>query len=321
MRFLLAALCAFALAIPGAASAQSTYPDRLVHMIVPFSPGGGTDIIARLVAQKLSEAWGQSVIVENKTGANGNIGARYASVAKPDGYTILVSTSALTINPWLHEEAGYKLTDFTPVILLASSPFVLLVNPKMIPATTLPEFIAFAKSKDGQVAWASTSEGNAEHLAGSLLQQMGGFKMRHIPYKGGSDAIKDVMGGQVEVGVISLPSSLAYVSSGQLRAIAVTDLKRAPQLPNVPTVAESGIPGFELPTWYAVWVPNGTPAPIIDKIYNGIRDALRLEDVQKRVLEIGFRVGGGPRAEFADYVNKESDRYSKMITSIGLQKQ
>jgi len=323
MRSWLIVLVACLTLAPGAVTAQgaANYPDRPVRIIVPFSPGGGTDSIARLLAQKLNERWGQPVIVENRTGGNGNIGAQFVAQAKPDGYTILVSSNAMTINPSLHENAGYKLSDFTPVILLASSPFLLVTNPKMVSAASFPEFLAWAKSKDGAVAWASTSEGNAEHLAGSLLQHMAGFKMRHIPYKGGADAMKDVVGGHVEVGVLSLPTSLAYIQAGQLKVMGLTSTRRVPQLPDAATIAEMGLPGFDITTWYAVWLPKGSPPDIVDKIHGALEASLKLDDVQKRVATIGFTSGGGSRASFAEYTVQETNKYAKVIELLGLKKQ
>jgi len=323
MRSWFICLCAVLSLAPGAAMAQgaANYPDRPIRVIVPFSPGGGTDAIARLMAQKLTERWGQTVVVENRTGGNGNIGAQFVAQAKPDGYTILVSSNAMTINPSLHENAGYKLSDFTPVILLASSPFLLVTNPKMVSASTFPEFLAWAKSKDGTVAWASTSEGNAEHLAGSLLQQLAGFKMRHIPYKGGADALKDVVGGHVEVGVLSLPTSLAYIQAGQLRVIGLTSTRRVQQLPDAPTIAEMGVPGMDITTWYAVWLPKGVPPDIVDKIHGALEASLKLDDVQKRVAAIGFSAGGGSRASFAEYTAQETEKYARVIEKLGLKKQ
>jgi len=320
MRFVLVLVLGVLSVVSGASAAQS-FPDRQVRIIVPYSPGGGTDIIARLLAQKLNERWNQTVLVENRTGGNGNIGAQYVAQSKPDGYTILVSSSAVTINPSLNAATPYQQSDFTPVILLATSPFLLVVNPKVVTATTFQEFVRYAKANEGTVAWASTSEGNAEHLAGSLMQQMGGFRMRHIPYKGGADAVKDVLGGHVGVGVISLPTSLPYLSGGQLRVLAITEARRAPQIPDVPTLAESGIPGFDLPTWYAVWLPSGTPADIVDKVHEAFAAALKLDDVQKRVLAIGFNVAGGSRASFAEYTKRETEKYAKIISTLGLKPQ
>ncbi|RYG08218.1 MAG: tripartite tricarboxylate transporter substrate binding protein [Burkholderiales bacterium] len=253
-RVLLAAAITVAQLATGPAMAQS-FPDKPVRMVVPFGSGGGTDALARLLAQKLGEGWGQSVIVENKAGAQGNIGARFVSVAKPDGYTVLASSSSVSLNPSIIASPGYEQKDLEPVIFLGSSPYMLMVNPKVVPATTLPEFIAWAKTKGAAATWASNPEGNADHLAGTLLQQRGGFTMQHIPYKGGAEALNDVVAGHVAAGIFSLPTAMAYVQSGQLRAITLLDAKRAPQLPQVPTALEAGITGAELPTWYAIWVP------------------------------------------------------------------
>lgn len=317
----LARLTAALFLVAGSAAAQPlAFPDRPVRVIVPFSAGGGTDVIARVVSQKLTERWGQPVIVENRTGANGNIGARTVAQAKPDGYTILGGSSALTINLLLDGEAGtgYKLSEFTPVMLFATAAYVLVVNPKALPdVRTLQDFLAHAKAQNGGLAWASTSEGNAEHLAGMLFQHMAGIQMRHIPYKGGSDAVKDVVGGHVPVGMISVPTSLPYLASGQLRGIGVTDTRRAPQLPDMPTIAEQGVPGYELVTWYAAWVTAGTPEPVVDKIHEGMYAALKQDDVNQRVLGIGFNPAAGTRAEFAQFVKQQSELYGKVVQMIG----
>jgi tripartite-type tricarboxylate transporter receptor subunit TctC len=313
-------IAAGVIALMSPAAHAQAYPDRTVRIIVPFSPGGGADIIARLMAQKLNEKWGQPVVVENKTGANGNIGAQAVAQSKPDGYTIMVGTSALTINPSLNDNVGYQLKDFTPVILLASAPFVLVVNPKVIPAMTAQEFIAYAKAREGTLSWASTSEGNAEHLAGMLFQRSAGLRMNHVPYKGGADALKDVVGGHVGVGFISLPTSQAYLQSGQLRALGMTDTRRAPQMPDVPTLSEI-LPGFELPTWYAVFMPAGVPSDVVDKVHAAFADILKQDEVKKRVISIGFNPAGGARAEFASYVLSEFDKYATIAAQIGLKKQ
>jgi len=306
----------------GAPEAQAqTYPDRPVRLIVPFSPGGGADQIARVFAQKLTERWGQPVIVENRTGNNGNIGARFVAQAAPDGYTIMFSTGAVTINPSLNENVGYDQKELAPVILLATAPYLLVTNPKEVSVKTFPEFLAWAKSKDGAVAWASTSEGNAEHLAGSLLQRMAGFQMRHIPYKGGADALKDVVGGHVGVGMLSLPTSLAYIQSGQLHVLGLTDTRRAPQLPDARPIAEMGVPGYEMLTWYGVWLPAGTPAELISRIHDTLDAEVKSDDMSKRIVSMGFSPAGGTRASFAAFVARETDKYAKLIQELGLKKQ
>jgi tripartite-type tricarboxylate transporter receptor subunit TctC len=297
-----------------------TYPDRPVRIVVPFSPGGGTDIIARMMAQKLTEMWGQSVVVENKTGGNGNIGAQFVAQSKPDGYTLLVTTSALTINLALLENTGYRLKDFTPLMELASSPYLLAVNPSQHNVQNVKELIALAQAQKGALSWASTSEGNAEHLVGELLQSKASFKMNHIPYKGGSDALKDLLGGHVGVGVVSLPTALAHLNSSQLRVLGVTSARRAPQIPNIPTISESGVPGFELPTWYGIWAVAGTRSDIVEKIHASLTTILKNEEVRNRIMAIGFEPMGGSMDSFNEYVQRESIKYAALTASIGLKK-
>ena len=319
MQILLKRLLSIALLSIPLAFAQ-TYPDRPVRIVVPFSPGGGTDIIARMVAQKLTEQWGQSVVVENKTGGNGNIGAQFVAQAKPDGSTLLVTTSALTINLALLESTGSRLKDFTPLMELASSPYLLAVNPSQHNVQNVRELIALAQAQKGALSWASTSEGNAEHLVGELLQSKAGFKMNHIPYKGGSDALKDLLGGHVGVGVVSLPTALAHLNSGQLRVLGVTSARRAPQIPNIPTIAESGVPGFELPTWYGIWAVAGTRTDIVEKIHASLSSILKNEEVRNKIMAIGFEPMGGSMDSFSDYVLRETNKYAALTTSIGLKK-
>ena len=297
-----------------------TYPDRPVRIVVPFSPGGGTDIIARMMAQKLTEMWGQSVVVENKTGGNGNIGAQFVAQSKPDGYTLLVTTSALTINLALLENTGYRLKDFTPLMELASSPYLLAVNPSQHNVQNVKELIALAQAQKGALSWASTSEGNAEHLVGELLQSKASFKMNHIPSKGGSDALKDLLGGHVGVGVVSLPTALAHLNSSQLRVLGVTSARRAPQIPNIPTISESGVPGFELPTWYGIWAVAGTRSDIVEKIHTSLTTILKNEEVRNRIMAICFEPMGGSMDSFNEYVQRESIKYAALTASIGLKK-
>ena len=317
-RFIRQVLSCFLLTIP-LAFAQ-TYPDRPVRIVVPFSPGGGTDIIARMMAQKLTEMWGQSVVVENKTGGNGNIGAQFVAQSKPDGYTLLVTTSALTINLALLENTGYRLKDFTPLMELASSPYLLAVNTSQHNVQNVKELIALAQAQKGALSWASTSEGNAEHLVGELLQSKASFKMNHIPYKGGSDALKDLLGGHVGVGVVSLPTALAHLNSSQLRVLGVTSARRAPQIPNIPTISESGVPGFELPTWYGIWAVAGTRSDVVEKIHASLTTILKNEEVRNRIMAIGFEPMGGSMESFNDYVQRESNKYAALTASIGLKK-
>jgi tripartite-type tricarboxylate transporter receptor subunit TctC len=317
-----AVLIGLLLAAPAGVSAQTAYPDRTVRFVVSASAGGGTDIIARLVAQQLHALWGQPVIVENKAGAAGNLSAQLVARSQPDGYTLFVTFGGvLTINPFLFKEMGFDPDkDFVPVTLLASAPYLMLVNPSAVPAKTVKEFIDFAKAQPTKLNWGSTNKGSPDHLAGELFSIMTGIPMHHIPYRGAADALLDVLGGRVPLGYFSIPSSLTHVKAGKLVALGVSDTTRSPLLPEVPTISEAGLPGYEMQTWFAVWAPAGTPAPVVAKLYSGIRTVLENEAVQKRLIESGYRPGGSPPAEFAKFVKAETEKYGKIIKTIGLEK-
>jgi tripartite-type tricarboxylate transporter receptor subunit TctC len=317
-----AVLIGLLLAAPAGVSAQTAYPDRTVRFVVSASAGGGTDIIARLVAQQLHALWGQPVIVENKAGAAGNLSAQLVARSQPDGYTLFVTFGGvLTINPFLFKEMGFDPDkDFVPVTVLASAPYLMLVNPSAVPAKTVKEFIDFAKAQPTKLNWGSTNKGSPDHLAGELFSIMTGIPMHHIPYRGAADALLDVLGGRVPLGYFSIPSSLTHVRAGKLAALGVSDTARSPLLPDVPTISEAGLPGYEMQTWFAVWTPAGTPAPVVEKLYSGIRTVLDNEAVQKRLIESGYRPGGSPPAEFAKFVKAETEKYGKIIKTIGLEK-
>ena len=273
------------LVVPATASAQPSYPDRTIRFVVSASAGGGTDIIARLVAQQLNALWGQPVIVENKTGGAGNLAAQFVARAQPDGYTLFVTFGGvLTINPFLFKEIGFDPDkDFVPVTVLASAPYLMLVNPTVIPARTVKEFIAYAKGQPEKPNWGGMTKGSPDHLAGELFSIMTGIPMNHIPYRGASDALLDVLGGRVPFGYFSIPSSLAHVKAGKLVALGVSDTVRSPLLPEVPTISEAGLPGYEMQTWFAIWAPAGTPARVVDKLYSGVKTVLQNEAVQQAV--------------------------------------
>jgi tripartite-type tricarboxylate transporter receptor subunit TctC len=320
--WLRAALTGLALAIAAAVSAQTNYPERTIRFVVSASAGGGTDIIARLVGQQLNALWGQPVIVENRAGGAGNISAQFAARSQPDGYTLFVSFGGvLVINPFLFKEMGFDPDkDFVPVTLLASAPYLLLVNPGAIQAKTIAELITFAKAQPAPLNWGSTNKGSPDHLAGELFSIMTGIPMNHIPYKGAADALLDVLGGRVPLGYFSIPSSLNHVKAGKLVALGVSDTARSPLLPEVPTIAEAGLPGYEMQTWFAVWAPAGTQAPVVEKLYFGIRTVLENDGVRKKLIESGYRPGGLPPAEFAKFVKTETEKYGKIIKTIGLEK-
>ncbi len=317
-----AVLIGLLLAAPAGVSAQTAYPDRTVRFVVSASAGGGTDIIARLVAQQLHALWGQPVIVENKAGAAGNLSAQLVARSQPDGYTLFVTFGGvLTINPFLFKEMGFDPDkDFVPVTVLASAPYLMLVNPSAVPAKTVKEFIDFAKAQPTKLNWGSTNKGSPDHLAGELFSIMTGIPMNHIPYRGAADALLDVLGGRVPLGYFSIPSSLTHVKAGKLVALGVSDTTRSLLLPEVPTISEAGLPGYEMQTWFAVWAPAGTPAPVVEKLYSGIRTVLEDEAVRKRLIESGYRPGGSPPAEFAKFVKAETEKYGKIIKTIGLEK-
>ena len=228
----------------------------------------------------------------------------------------------MTINPFLFKDMGFDPDkDFIPITVLASAPYILAVNPNEIPAKTIKEFIDFAKAKlPTRLNWGSTNKGSPDHLAGELFSIMAGVPMNHIPYRGAADALVDVLGGRVPLGYFSIPSSLTHVRAGKVVALGVSDNVRSPLLPEVPTISEAGLAGYEMLTWFGVWAPAGTPAPVIEKIYGGIKTVLQDATVQKRLIETGYKPGGAPPAEFAKFVKAETDKYGKIIKTIGLEK-
>ena len=311
-----------ALLMAAPASAETSYPDRTVRFIVSASAGGGTDIIARLVAQQLNALWAQPVIVENRTGGAGNISAQLVARAQPDGSTLFATFGGvLTINPHLFKELGFDPDkDFVPITSLATSAFVLSVNPS-VPARNVKDLIAYAKSKlPNQLSWGSTNKGSPDHLSGELFNIMSGVPMTHIPYRGGADALLDILGDRVPVAYISIPAGLPHFKSGKLIPLGVTNTVRSPLLPDVPTIAEAGLQGFDVQTWFGVWAPAGTPGPVIEKIYAGIKTVLQDASVQTKLAENGYRPGGEPPSEFAQFVKSETEKYGNIIRTIGLEK-
>jgi tripartite-type tricarboxylate transporter receptor subunit TctC len=317
------AFVALFFAAPVSASAQSTYPDRTIRFIVSASAGGGTDIIARLVAQQLNALWNVPVIVENRTGASGNLSAQHVARSAPDGTTLFVTFGGvLTINPHLFKELGYDPDkDFIPITSLASAPYLLTVNPDAVPSRTVKDFIAYAKAKQPEkLNWASTNKGSPDHLSGELFSMMAGVPMNYIPYRGASDALLDVLGGRVPLGYFSIPASLSHVRAGKLVPLGLSDRARSPLLPDVPTIAEAALPGYEVLTWFAAWAPAGTPQPVIDKIYSGISTVLQNAGVRQKLVDGGYTPGGEPPAEFAKFVKVETEKYGRIIRTIGLEK-
>ena len=314
--------CLCAVVAPILLSAQAAaqpYPTKPIRFIVATAPAGTADFIARTFTQKMTESWRQQAIVDNRAGGNGVIGAQIAAKAAPDGYTVLVaSSSTFAVAPSLTPKLPYDpVKDFTPVTLMAISPNMLTANPS-VPAQTLTELIQLAKAKPGQISFASPGVGSLSHMAGELLMRAAGIKMLHVPYKGGGLAVSDLVGGQVNLLFGSVSTSVPLVRAGKLRALAVTTLKRVSAVPDIPTVAESGYPGYEVINWFGLAVPTGTPRPIIDKLRQEVVRILTLDDVKAALVKQGLEGVGSTPEEFATYVKSEFIKWTKAFKELGL---
>jgi tripartite-type tricarboxylate transporter receptor subunit TctC len=309
-----AALCA---SQPALAQSASTYPAKPIHIIVTFTSGGAPDILARLIGDKLNAAWGQPVIVDNKPGAGGNIGADFVAKSPPDGYNLVLGTVGThSINGSLYRNMPYDMVkDFTPVTLLASTPNMLVIN-NDVPAKNLREFIALGK-KEGKMTFASSGAGTSIHVSGELFKTMTGIDMTHIPYKGRASAIPDLLGGRVTMMFDNMPSSLPLVREGKLRALGVTSAKRSQAAPDIPTLAESGLPGFEAVSWFALFAPANTPRPIVDKLQGEVSKILKSPDVSKKLLDLGLDPVGSTPDELAAYQKSEIAKWTKVVKDSG----
>lgn len=302
------------------AAAQATaasFPDKPLKIVVTFTSGGAPDLLARILSEKLSNVWGQPVIVDNKPGAGGNVGADYVAKAPGDGYTIVVGTVGThSINPALYSKMPYDaVKDFTPITLLATTPNMLVIN-NDVPAKNLKDFIALGK-KEGKMTFASAGSGTSIHVSGELFKTMTGIDMVHIPYKGRATAIPDVLGGRVTMMFDNMPSSLQLVREGKLRALGVTSSARSPAAPEIPTIAEAGLPGFDAVSWFALFAPANTPKPIIDKWQTEVRRILKLPDVAKRLADAGLDAVGGTPVELAAYQKSEMTKWAKVVKDSG----
>ena len=305
-----------ALSVP-AAWAQG-YPNKPVKLIVPFAPGGFTDVVARILGQKLSVTMGQQFIVENKPGAGSIIGTDFVAKAAPDGYTLVMVSTTHVISPWIYKTMPYDpIKSFTAVSRLVDSPYVLLVNPK-VPAKDVSEFIALAKAAPDTLHYASSGKGSAQHLMGGLFVSMTGAKLKHVPYKGSGGAATDLVAGVVESSFAGVPNALAQVPQGRLKALAVTTSKRIPQLPDVPTMQEAGVAGYDASVWLALLAPAGTPRDIVVKLNSEIGKLMASTDTKKALYDAGVEVAPSTPEAMSEYMVKELDRWGKVVNEAGI---
>ena len=304
----------------GTASVAADFPDHAITMVVPFAAGGSTDVVARIVAQKMSEDLGQQVIVQNVAGAGGNLGAGNVARADPDGYTILMGTVAThALNPLILKSTPYDPEkDFAPVSLLVVVPNVLVVNPEL-PAKTVQELVALLKAEPDKYSYASSGNGTPLHLSGELFKSMAGVSMQHIPYKGAGPALNDVIGNQVPIMFDNLPSSSSHIKAGTLRALAVTTAARAPSFPDVPTIAESGIPGYETYTWNALFAPANTPKEVVTRLNASANKALKDPAVAERMKEFSATIVGSTPEELAAHVKAELAKWGPVVKGANIQ--
>ena len=316
-RNVLASIAA-SLALPGPLFAQGAWPSKPIRYIVPFAPGGTTDILARVVGEKLGAALGQTIVVDNRPGQGGSAGATELARAAPDGYTIGGGTiSSHAINASLYDKLSYDpVTSFAPITLYATQPNVLLLHPS-VPAATLAEFIALLKANPDKYSFGSAGIGTSQHISGELFKTMAGVKMQHVPYRGSGQMIPELLGGTLQVAVDNIATALPHMKAGKLRALAVTTAQRSGVAPDVPTMAESGLAGYELSSWQAVFAPAGTPPAIVERLYTEIAKILKLPDISKRLSDLGLDLSGMPPAQLAALVKAEVPRLGKVVRDSG----
>ena len=305
-------LAAFALLLALSAPAAAEYPDRPVRLIIPFPPGGSNDVVGRLVANQLSEKLGHKVFVDNRGGAGGVLGTEAAAAAAPDGYTLLIVSIAHAVNPALYKLNYDPIKSFTPVSILATGPNVLAVNPEL-PVNNVKELVALAKQKPGELDYASAGVGSFQHLGGELFKLTAGVNLQHVPYKGGGPAMQDVIAGHVKIMFSSLVQTTPFIQSGQLRALGVGGTKRNPILPDVPTIAEAGVPGYEANNWWGIMAPAGTPKEIVDRLYRDIQATLKSPELTAAFDREGASAVTMSSEDFAKYIENEIVKWGRVV--------
>lgn len=313
----LAGTCLLAATLGVSAAASAAYPDHAIRMVVGFSAGGTTDVVARILGKEIGDALGQPVVVENRPGAGSNIASEMVARAEPDGYTLYMVAVTSAINQTLYKNLRFDLVkDFTPVALAVRVPNVLVVNPK-VPAKSVKELVDYAKSNPGKLNFASSGSGTSIHMAGELFKQVAQVDVTHIPYKGSSPAMTDLIGGQVDYMFDNMPSAWPHVEAGKLRALAVTTADRSKTAPDLPTMQESGFPSFDVSSWFGVIAPKGTPDAVVNKLNAVILEALAKPDVQKRMAELGAVPAKTTPAEFGDFIKSEVESWAKVVKASG----
>jgi tripartite-type tricarboxylate transporter receptor subunit TctC len=312
--WLVCLICGFAWLAP----AQAQYPNKSIRFVVPFPPGGGTDTMARAIGGRLAEGLGQQVVVDNRGGGGANIGAEIAAKSPPDGHTLFMLTGTHTVNYTLYRNLGYNvLKDFVPVSMLGGTAYVVVVHPS-VPAKSVKELVGLAKSRPGELSHSSSGTGSGPHLAGELFKSMTGIKMLHIPYKGGGPSVIGLVAGEAMVGFTTTPSCIFQIKAGRLRGLAVSTAKRSPFLPDLPTVAQTGVPGYATSAWYGMVVPTGTPADIIARLNSEAAKAMSFADVKSRLDATGMVPGTSTPEELGQHIQEEVAKWAKVVKALGL---
>jgi len=310
--------CCVAFAVLAGTAAAQTYPTKPVHFVAPYPPGGINDIVARLIGQQMAQTLGQPWIIENRAGRGGNIGTDYVAKSAPDGYTLVHGgMGSLTLGPLLSKIPYDTLRDFAPITLTARAPNILAVHPSL-PVKSVKELIALAKARPGELNYATTGVGSTPHLMAALFASMAQVKMVHIPYKGGAPATTDLLAGQVPIGFVPIATMLPHISSGRIRALAVSSLQRTPQLPNLPTVSEAGLPGFEMTPWFGILAPAGTPVDVISKLNTELVRILRSPDTVKQLAAQGVEAAHTTPQEFLALIKSNLDKWGQVIREAGI---